>query len=398
MIRRVLIIHTDGNTYNNPTLKCIVDLLLSHSISVDIRYPISIAPMPHIPHVTLLPWGFLRGKFKKLMYNWLNSWWLSRVIVHFEAKHLYKTHYDLVIAVDRIGLIEAGILNEIFGFPFVFFSFEIMFASETSRSFKEIEIKASKNLSHWFVQDEVRAELQKKENDLLSNNYSLIPLASSGSGTLSRLRLRDKLGISESKKVAILIGSLSSWTMIEDIIQSVFRWPDDWVLIVHERYGKTPIFANKIQGDNATGCRHEHEQRIYISNYPTDLVDDLGSILSGISVGLAFYHPDFKSPYTGKNLVHLGLASGKIATYLRYSIPVIMNEIGLYAEMARQYDFGCVVDHVSLVTEKLRYENWPIKANNASRFFNEFLDFENYKSDVWNILNDVIIDKGLNSR
>ena len=45
-LKRVLIIHTDGNSFNNPSLKCIIDLLLEKGCEIDLRYPKSDAPMP----------------------------------------------------------------------------------------------------------------------------------------------------------------------------------------------------------------------------------------------------------------------------------------------------------------------------------------------------------------
>jgi hypothetical protein len=45
-LKNVLIIHTDGNSFNNPSLKCIMDLLLEQGCKIDLRYPKSFAPMP----------------------------------------------------------------------------------------------------------------------------------------------------------------------------------------------------------------------------------------------------------------------------------------------------------------------------------------------------------------
>ena len=125
-------------------------------------------------------------------------------------KILIYREYDLIIGVDRQGLIEASILSKLTKKPYIFISFEIMFESETSAKCKLLEIKASKAVSKWIVQDVVRADILANENQLQTFNRILLPLASAGSGVLNSDRLRDYLGIPENKKVAILIGSISN--------------------------------------------------------------------------------------------------------------------------------------------------------------------------------------------
>ncbi len=377
-IKKILIIHTDGNTYNNPSLKCIINLLSENKIEVDIRYPLTFAPMPEEKGVFLIRWGRIYSIIKKIVQDILCSWSLSYFLVYLETKIIYKKKYDLIIGVDRIGFIESSILSKIYKIPYLLVSFEIMFESETSLKFKKIEIKATHDCRKWIIQDEERAVQLSNENKLSLTNCLQLPLASAGRGILKEIRLRDELGIPRHKKVAILIGSLASWTMTELIIKSVYLWPEEWVLIIHERYGKTNIFVDRIFNETEFDFR----EKIYLSCHSSNMVDDMGFVFSGVDVGLAFYKPDFKTPFTGKNLIHLGLASGKISTYLRYSIPVIINEIGLYSEKVRKHDFGNVVDTVEQIGLCLEKEDWLTKGFNASRFFEEYLDFKRFEKDI----------------
>lgn len=381
-MRRVLIIHTDGNTFNNPSLKSVVDLLLSKGVLVDITYPAGRAPMPAIKGINQKPWGRLVGRIKNIINDKLCSWHISRLYSKLEYLSLKKDTYDLVIAVDRIGLIEAAHLKSFFGVPFVFFSFEIMFESETSKRFKVLERKASHEVSHWFVQDEVRAACLVRENGLVNKPATIIPLASAGLGVKSKDRLRDFIGVPARKKVAILIGSLSQWTQADEIICSALNWPEDWVLIVHDRYGATSAFISKL----ADREKISHSQRVYFSDFASEMVDDLGFVLAGTDVGLAFYKPKEGSPYTGKNLSFIGLASGKIASYLRYGIPVITNQIGQYADLAVAHNFGVVVKGTSEINNVLDSRFWEEKGLNAETFFLKRLDFRLYENEVWDIL------------
>jgi hypothetical protein len=296
----------------------------------------------------------------------------------------HKRKYDLVIGVDRQGLIEAGILFRMTNAPFVFFSFEIMFESETSANFKALERTAARLARQWFVQDELRAKHLQRENSLKPADRFILPLASLGGGVASKERLRDKLGVPFEKNVAIIMGSLSGWTMTREIISSVAYWPDDWVLVVHERYGRTTDALAKLGVDLAS----IPESKVYISSHATMMVDDIGEILAGVSAGLSYYQTDCNSIYTGKNLEYLGLSSGKISTFLRYGVPVIMNEIGLYSDLARKYGFGLVTQDVANIGGSLPLLMNKSWTENARTFFNKYLDFANYQSMVWERLLD----------
>ena len=381
-IQKVLLIHPEGNVYNNPTLKCIIDLLLSRGVEITIRYSrvLSRVPFLHVKGIIKpIGYGYFFHKIKNLIFYHLSSPYLAWLSVWIETRFIYET-YDLVIGIDRLGLIEAAYLYQITGTPFIFFSFEIFFESETSSSFKSLERRAAKYVKWWFVQDELRAHHLQQENYLDPATCKLIPLASTGLGELSTNRLRDQLGIPTDKHVAILIGSVTSWSMAAEIVASTIDWPDDWVLILHDRYGKAKSSLEKLGVDLTTIPMN----KVYLSHQSKLMVDDMGEILSGVSVGLAFYRV-FDSPTSrysvahGKNMRYLGLSSGKISTLLRYGVPVIINEIGLYADLARKHGFGLVCQAPTDISKLLPLCHTTSLSTKASSFYESYLDFRNYQ-------------------
>ena len=380
---RVLIIHTDGNSFNNPTLKSVIDLLLGKGCEIDLRYPQTHAPMPALRGVRLLPFGIHVWRLKVAVFDRLCWRPLAMLCVMLERVFLYR-RYDLVIGVDRQGLVEAGLLHDSTGTPHAYFSFEIMFESETSARYKALERRAARTVSFWAVQDESRARLLEVENALRPADRFLLPLASAGIGTQSAHRLRDRLGIPRDRKVAIALGSVSQWSMTGRILNSVGSWPEPWVLILHERYGR----ARAALGTALSQHEGLIGRRIFISESAADMVDDLGSVLSGVEAGLAFYEPDYKTPYTGKNLLNLGMASGKISTYLRYGVPVVLNDIGLYPEEARRHGFGCVVAGPEQIGPRLDACADATYAAGARRYFAEKLDFNLHAQALWSRLRD----------
>ena len=390
-LKRVLIIHTDGNTFNNPTLKCIIDLLLAKGCEIDLRYPKSDAPMPCYPGVRFLPFGGRINGWKSLVFSQYGFRPLMFLFVLAE-KIIYYRKYDLTLGVDRQGLLEANILNKITKTPYVYLSFEIMFEEETSARYKLLEREAARNVAFWLIQDEERAGQLQRENFLGAFNKVLLPLASAGVGTVETTRLRDRLRIPEDKKVAILIGSVGKWTMTGQILKCVADWSDDWVLVVHARYGRTrELLENELpEFVDLLG------RKIFISDAATELVDDMGGILAGISAGLAFYQPVYGQCnygfYTGKNLKHLGLASGKISTLLRYGVPVVINEIGLYADEARRFQFGCVVGQPEQIKDCLDEISHEKYRHNATDYFASKLDFNIYRDNIWSRF-ESLVDK-----
>ena len=383
-LRRVLIIHTDGNSFNNPSLKCIIDLLLEKGCEIDLRYPKSEAPMPYYAGIRLLPYGLLHW-WKYLVFDRFGFRPLVFLSVLVE-KFIYYKKYDLIIGIDRQGLIEASVLNKITKTPYVYISFEISFEDETSARYKSLEKEAAKNVAIWIVQDEVRAAHLQHEIHLNPLNKILLPLASAAVGASAGVgvgkvdRTRDRLGIPDDKKVVIVIGSISKWTMASQILKCVADWPEQWVLVVHARYGRT----RELLAGEFAAFADLLDHKIFISDAATEMVDDMGSILAGVSAGLAFYKPLYgEGPYYGKNLEHLGLASGKISTYLRYGVPVIINEVGLYAEEVRQFRFGCVVERPEQIKDSLDEISHEEYRHNALDYFVKKLDFNIYRDKLW---------------
>lgn len=383
--RRVLIIHTDGNTFNNPTLKCLLDIYLSAGAHVDLRYPRSRAPEPAVKGLHRMPFGRSLIALKRWLFDRLCSWHLAKLVTLAEYRLLYrKRRHQLIVGVDRQGLIEAAMLHDLTGIPYAYISFEIMFAAETSVRFKALERRGGQKASLWVVQDTERAGLLAAENQLPADRLLLLPLASARPGQPTTSRLRDSLKIPREMHVAIIIGSLWSWTQIDEVLRSLPQWPPNWALIVHDRYGQTrKIIDAESHASLVAGGR------LYLSESAPDSVDDLGEVLTGIDVGLAFYRADYAGPYTGRNLAHLGLASGKISTYLRHGVPVLINEIGLYASAARNHGFGMVIESPRDIGEKIDQLLDKSFSDAARRYFAEHLDFVVHQDRLIGALNAV---------
>ena len=382
-MKRILVVHHPGNAFSNPTLQSFIQYAIANSIEIDIRCRTSMALKPKIENLTWLKYGKIIKLLKKYFLKNLSVKTVIWIISLYEVLFVFKKQYDLIIGIDKEGLIDAGHYSAFLRIPYVYFSFEIMFSDEIGEDKKRIEKEFSKNVNLWLVQDEVRANCLVEENNLSLDNSFICPVASAGLGEFSKSRLRDRLDIDVKKKVAIMIGSLSDWSMSYEIIKSVEKWPEDWVLIVHERYGRAYQIIKDRIGAKYLGTR------IVPSNFSSENLDDMGTILSGIEVGLAFYNPVYTTPYNGKNLKYLGLSSGKIATYLRYGIPILTNYIGKYADLIKKNKLGLVLENpekIAFVLENMCKSEY---SDNCQSFFLKNLDANIYMPLLLNKLDTV---------
>jgi len=383
--KRILMIHHEGNAVNNPSIKAMIDYFGERGYYFDIVSKKRKLLQPHMPDVSWLFDGWILRRIKIIAENILCSNAMSRCIIWWQWRNRFKNHYDLIIGVDRQGLIEAHYLSQFMRIPFFFISFEIMFEKETSSRFKQLERDASGKVTAWIVQDEVRAGKLAQENLLDRLKVFYLPLASRGLGTFGPGRLRDALGIPKDKHVMIAMGSIEKWAMIDEILTSLPLWPDNWALIVHDRYGLT-----KKQIADFITPEHNINRRLFISESSTKYVDDMGYILNGVSFGLAFYRSFAGHQYWGDNLKFLGRASGKFATYLRYGIPVITNDAGVMAEDIKKFRLGHVVDSPMEIPKLLQIIN-DIDADeyylHCQNYFSNKLDFNLYAEQLATRLN-----------
>ncbi|MFC1605841.1 hypothetical protein ACFL33_03140 [Pseudomonadota bacterium] len=334
--KRIAFIHPEGNFANNPHLSAVVDKLCEQGYKVDIH---AIKRSHH---------QCLRDTRVQV---YLHSAYLIRItellarfnLGHYLARALCLAQFprfeaDLVIGVDPDGVIIASYLGRRSRCPTALFSYEIFFAAEAGTSRKAAEIRACSGIEFAVVQDPKRGRLLARENRIDPTKLIFMPVAASKSLTTEPGWLRNSLGISHDKKIALFMGSLEQWTGFDQVLRGLPMWPDDWCLVVHGRYGLTKKKRNELS--------RRTRGTLYFSTeaFPTN--DDLGKLMGDADLGIGVYCPSYTSVYTGLNLEHVGLASGKISSFLRFGVPVLVNQIGEMAAYVEHYGLGDVVTSV----------------------------------------------------
>ena len=354
-MKRIAIIHPEGNINNNPNLTGIVEILCEKNYEVDIYSLIRHEIYQKSP---------CNGS-RLFLEDCTNQEELEKIL-----RHKFNSPYSLVIGVDR-GIIEAEIISSILGVPYGLISYEIFFADETGFEYKKLEIKACHNINFFIVQDEMREKLLCSENQIKCDNIFYIPVAGRGIKNVVKQKLwHKKYNIPADHKIAVYMGSVHKWAMIDEIIDYAPNIPSDWHIIIHNRYGNNFVNKNYIR-------LIENTPNIHLSNEIFDSFESMKNALSSSDLGLAFYNPIKGDKYAGKNIQHLGLSSGKISTYLQHGVPIATNVNYPFSDYIKKYNIGCYFEDIQELLAKLNMLRDNNLTENCILFFDEFLNLDN---------------------
>jgi len=342
----ILIIHPEGNINFNQNLIGIVEILCELGIDVEI------ACRKHNFH------QFAPHPNSKIIF--------------YDTKIPQQEFRDwkLIIGVDRNGVIEAAQIGKNLAIPYIYLSYEIFFEDETSFEFKEKEREACLSISAAIVQDKERAKLLCKESNIDPNKVLLLPFGGRPIPQPKKnLHLREKFGISGNKKIGLMMGTLAYHTGFLKIIESLKAWPQDWVFVLHGRYG--------IKGDLYRYLdQFTSYQNLYLSHESLEKQSDLEILLGSADLGIALYDATYQSEYDGKNIKYIGMASGKIATYLQHGVPVMTNEIGILSEYVKRHQLGVVVNTPIDIALSLSNFDPTNLRKNCVKFFDKHLSLD----------------------
>ena len=389
----IYVFHEDGNAVDNPSMRAILKLLVSEGVDV-LYFTRESSPRVDIAHVVVLRRIEWLRKLVAISTNWICSLTLSHGLLAVLWKRRPANCPQLVIGVDRLGLVEGTFVAKRFGVPFIFVSFEMNFRSETGDRFIEVESRAAKGIDLVIVQDADREAALIKELDIRDPSTILLPLGDSGSvNKFSRSNgLRDQMGIPSSARVLVSVGSVAPWTGIREVLAKIDEWPEEWVLLIHHRYGWSKTL------EALGGAAGEWlGKRVFLSEARSLSRDELILALAGCDLGLALYTPTppgvkhsrryLMGPrtnlVTGLNLAILGRASGKVATYARAGIPIVTNDSGLMAQDLARFEAGFTLDCVDDLPTLLRAINPERNRVGVQRYFQEVLDFDLYRTSIW---------------
>jgi hypothetical protein len=354
----ILMIHPEGNIYNNPHLSGLVDILSENGYSVDIFS-------------------------ERRLYNQNLKSTPFNLIFRDQIERL-KKNYSFIIGVD-LGIIEGSVLSLVLERPLIYISYEIFFEDEIGKEVKDIERAACKVIDFAICQDRLRSNLLSKENKIPLDKIIQMPVAGRFFHDKKKSYfLHEKLGISTEKKIALMTGSLSAFTCTWEIIRSVEKWPPNWILVLHGRYGPDANIEKVVSKQNKAN------KKIFLSELQTETTDELTPILHSSDIGIAFYNATGENFYTGKNISNIGWASGKIGTYLQNGLPIISNVNGEIGEFIGNNNLGAIVKSIDEIPSILHSINDQsinfASQTNFKTLFEEYLSVNKSSKELLSLL------------
>lgn len=245
---------------------------------------------------------------------------------------------------DEIRLIERGNINRIKGF--------IIQSSEKERLFRE----------DYGVGETIPA--------------FILPVTGNGRGCGDKSEfLRKRFGIGKNKKIALSLGGIRDWYgSIELAI--AFSELDDWALVFHG-------FSDNEYLDRL----HETISRcgitnVYISLELFDNPEGLAPIIMSADAGLAWY-ADISIGFRS-----VAKSSGKIASYLRYGIPVITSSYPGTIEAIELTDCGLCISEICQTGDALNKicRDYSRYSAAALAEYEKTYNFDAYKDNLLSFL------------
>lgn len=277
-----------------------------------------------------------------------------------------KKKNRVLIGGDPQGLLAAYLISRLKGNMLIYWSLELWI----EKDIKKFGCKVFKKIERWCNQrtqltiefGEKRCELLRKENRLDGRSMISIPNSPLGNAKAQRNRyFNHRFNIPLNKKIVLYAGGLYDDLMVREVLESVNNWPANCVLVLHGRMQMA--YAIQLQE------QIERQQlNVYLSS---DMVpyEQIGEIYSSADIGLNFLELRIT------NFRYADLSTGKLFHYLKWGLPVIVNDLVGYRQMVEGNGFGVCIKRVSetgsAISRILQHESsYKDKALKAFKKFN----------------------------
>jgi len=384
----ILVVYPYPNIESNPTMALLLETLDSLGVKVHMLFAKGddvLAPASFGSNIELERWdpsafqfrsyrpsrkAAVRGLIKKALALLRARQDEYADFIWFALRRM--RNYKLAIGVDPYGISVVDRLNTWARIPTAYISFELLFRDELEGQSENfllaVEQQAAREASAVLIQDEERKAAFCSEHDIDPNRIVTAPVAPSPRRVQKTDVLRTRLGISQNKRIVLYCGNIRAWSSRDELESMVSYWPERYCLVIHSWIKVGTRLRRYLDGLRRTG-------KVFVSS---ELVtrQEMPEFVASADFGLAPYKPTPEGWDTGKNLYHLGLASGKVSYYALCGLPILARALPVYDREFAVYGCGKTYQHSS-ETGRLLEEmdsSYDVYSKESRRFFDERLN------------------------
>jgi len=297
--------------------------------------------------------------------------------------HLIKTNKlsifkkSINIGVDTNGSISALIKSYIFRQKFIYLSLELNHPNRFiwfTKIINILERLAYRKSQCVIVQDEDRFNTLCEYNKYQHPKVFYLPNSPTSSTSLSKeVQLknyfREIFNLSEEKFYCIILqaGMIQDAVFSKELAQAFVSINKGYALIFHDREQR--------QSDDPyiKSLKQINSKNLFLSLKPLPY-EKIERIYTSATIGLAFYRN------LDNNFSQISKASGKISHYLKYGVPLLVNNLESLSKLVEQYNVGIVIKdplnslEIESAIEKI-LKDYSYYSKNATICFEEQFNF-----------------------
>ena len=315
----------------------------------------------------------LKGKLFRLLKRDISFKVLKK-----SSRIIGQDHYKCFIAIEKKGLIWAGLLNREYKYniPFLYYSLElyvedhpIRFTDPFFPRLRKKEKRFHQEAAATIIQDRMRAKVLFESNHIEKQPVILVPVSLRGNENPYKTRyFHDKFNLPGEKKIILYFGMINARHRLSREIAEQAENLDNNHLLVFHGYGK----PGDLQAltDTAPG-------KVLVS---TDLVphDMIAEVISAADIGLVLYSSD------NSNNRLTAFSSEKIALFSRSGIPVIAFDNENYRGLMKAYRWGELIEHMKELPRAVVkiLQDYDSYRKNAFLAYKEYYCFDRHFENI----------------
>lgn len=372
--RNVSIFITDYTIWNSPSLinlikylnlKSKLTIFITNTNNKNIEFL-----RDHQYHFYIIENLFFQMKLRYFFYQ-------ARSFLNYIKYTLSNKKYDLNICIDVKGFLQFLKLGNLSA-PLIYYSLELQLLDDKDpdglltqiKPLQQIEREYLHYIKGVMIQSEVRKNIFFKSY-LLKPETPCFILPVTNDGMICKTKsnyLREKYIQIQNQKIVLYIGGVQPYYKVKELVLE-FSKLTDYCLFLHGYTESEYVLSiKKIVNEN-------HYKNIIFSEEIFLDINETAKIYQASDIGLAWYEYD---SFNFKTAAH---SSGKIAGYLRYGLPTLINKDCGGKEVIEKNNCGIAVNHYKDVSEGLDaiFANYECFRENCFAVYLRTYQFNSYK-------------------